>query len=105
MNGIKELGFELGSELSLDVSWELCLNACSPQDSSVWLLWILTVGDLINPAGALWSKGKGAGHVVEARTGLLGYFLGTWAIKVWHELSFRRICGISIFSPSDGSSA
>lgn len=72
MNGIQVLGFELGSELPLAVSWELCLKACSPQDSAVWLLWVLTVAGLINPAGALWTKGKGAGLVVEARTGLLG---------------------------------
>lgn len=81
MNGIEELGFELGSELPLAVSWELCLKACRPQVSAVWLLWVLTEGDLINPAGAPWSTGKGAGHVVEARTGLLGYFLGIWAVK------------------------
>lgn len=82
MNNIKELEFEVESELPLAVSWELCLNACSPQYFLVLLLWVLIVGDSINPSGAPWANGKETGHVVEARTGLLGYFLGSGAIQV-----------------------
>ena len=78
--GVRELGFEPGLELPLDVTWELGLMAGSPHGSFL-LLWALTVGDWINPLGTQRSKEKGARACCGGKNMVPGVFHGHAGIK------------------------